>query len=172
MPRALTVLQVLSADLGKVHLFQHMGCWRIFRLLLETASRERGTRCSRPRRAHRQRGWHRGEGSKRPPHGPGRPGCGTQRAALLQKDGVTGMSLKPAAPGRGRWARGSGTRDPAPSAQPPGDTGRPQQRSPNPHGSHPLHPFSGLSEPVTAAGEKAPPQECVKMLPLLKRGSR
>lgn len=113
MPRALTILQVLSADPGKVHLFQHMGCWCIFHLLLETASRERGTRCSRSRRARRQRGWHRGEGSKRPPHGPGRPGCGTQRAALLQKGGGYRRVPKASSPGQGQV--GSGIRDPGPS---------------------------------------------------------
>lgn len=72
------------------------------------------------------------------------------------------MSLKPAAPGRARWAQGSGTRDPAPSAQPPEGTGRPQQPPPTPHGSQPQHPFSGLSEPGSAAGEKPPPQKGVK----------
>lgn len=72
------------------------------------------------------------------------------------------MSLKPAAPGRARWAQGSGTRDPAPSAQPPEGTGRPQQPPPTPHGSQPQHPFSGLSEPGSAEGEKPPPQKGVK----------
>lgn len=89
---------------------------------------------------------------------------GAERSELLscRKGGVIGVSLKPAAPGRARWAQGSGTRDPALSAQPPEGTGRPQQLPPTPHGSHPQHPFSGLSEPGSAEGEKPPPQKCVK----------